>query len=291
MYHLLYGFLYLLSLLPFWALYGISDFAYLILYKLIGYRKEVVLNNLLIAFPEKTEEERKQIANEFYGNLCDSFLETVKMISMSDAAFAKRLTGNFEVLNELFETGISVHLHSGHFFNLEYMNWGVPRNTSFTTLGVYMPVSNKIFDRLMLKIRRRYNSVMLSAFTFRTTFHQYKNNQYLLELAADQAGYPPTGYWVPFFGKLAPFVTGPEKSSRLNNTAVVFVHFYKIKRGFYKADFSLITKAPRETVRGELTKLYVKYLEDCIRKTPANYLWSHRRWKWNYDEQYKKNLI
>ncbi len=291
MYHLLYGALYLLSLLPFKVLYGISDCIHFIMYRVVGYRKEVVMNNLRIAFPEKLEEERKKIASEFYSNLCDSFLETVKMISMTDKTFARRLNGNFEVLNELYATDMSVHLHSGHFFNLEYMNWGVPRNTSFDTLGVYMPITNKTFDRLMLTIRKRYNSIMLSAFTFRATFHQYKNSQYLLELAADQAGFPSTAYWLPFFGKLAPFVTGPEKSSRLNNTAVVFVHFYKVKRGYYQADFKLITKTPRETARGFLTKAYVSYLEECIRKTPANYLWSHRRWKWAYNEAYQKNLL
>ncbi|MEI7803590.1 MAG: lipid A biosynthesis acyltransferase, partial [Bacteroidota bacterium] len=55
-FYLAYPFLYLISLLPFWMLYGLSDFFYVVL-KLSGYRKKVVLTNLRNSFPEKTEQE------------------------------------------------------------------------------------------------------------------------------------------------------------------------------------------------------------------------------------------
>jgi KDO2-lipid IV(A) lauroyltransferase len=291
MYYLLYVPLYLLSLLPWRVLYLISDFAYLLLYHVIGYRKDVVFSNLQIAFPGKSQQEKVTIAKEFYKGLCDTFIETLKFLSLSDKGFGKRLSGNFELLDELYKTGQSVHVHSGHFFNWEYINWGIPRNSPYTLLTVYMPITNKAFDKLMMKMRSRYKTVLLSAFTFKTTFHQYKNSLYAMGLAADQAAFPATGYWVPFFGKLTPFVTGPEKSARLNNAAVVFSHFYKVKRGYYQVDFSLVTTTPRDTGRGELTKQFVSWLEDCVHKKPHNFLWSHRRWKWEYNEQFKKNLL
>ena len=116
--------------------------------------------------------------------------------------------------------------------------------------------------------------------------------QYIMALGADQnPGDPSAAYWINFFGRPTPFVTGPEKSARINNTAVVFVHHYKVKRGYYHADFSLITTTPKDYGRGELTKVYVEWLQDCIRKKPFNYLWSHRRWKWEFREEYKKLLI
>lgn len=291
MYHILYGLLYLFSLLPWRVLFALSDFIVFLMWTVFRYRKAVVLNNLSIAFPEKSEKERENIAKEFYQNLCDSFIETIKILSISDKSFARRMTANYDLLAALHATNQSAHLMCGHFFHWEYIQLGAAKSSPYTLLTVYMPLTNKAFDRLMLKIRSRFNSVMLSSFTFKTTFRQYKNQQYAMGLAADQATDPAKGYWVSFFGKPAPFFPGPEKSSQLNNAAVVFANFYKVKRGYYNGEFQLITTRPRDTARGEITKKYVAFVEDCIRQRPANYLWSHRRWKWEYKEEYKKNLL
>ena len=78
MYNILYAFLYLLSLLPMWLLYVLADGLYLLIYRVFCYRRRVVLQNLAIAFPEKTETERKSIAKKFYHSLIDTFIETVK---------------------------------------------------------------------------------------------------------------------------------------------------------------------------------------------------------------------
>jgi KDO2-lipid IV(A) lauroyltransferase len=132
---------------------------------------------------------------------------------------------------------------------------------------------------------------MLSTLAFKTTFHQLAKGRYALGLAADQnPGDIAHGYWVPFFGRLTAFIPGPEKSARINNTAIVTVHFYKTKRGYYNADFEILTTTPKEFGRGELTKMYARYLEEAIRKKPSNYLWSHRRWKYEFREEFRKNV-
>ena len=250
-----------------------------------------MMNNLLIAFPEKTEQERVTIAKDFYHNFLDTFIETIKFISLSDKEFSKRLTGNFELLSGLYATGQNVQLHSGHFFNWEYMNWGLSRNTPYPLIGVYLEVTNKAFNKVMLTIRSKYKTILVSTNNFKSTFHNLSKGRYALGLAADQNANPYTSYWTPFFGKLTPFVAGPEKSARINNAAVIFVHYYKVKRGYYQADFELISTKPQQFKRGELTKNYVSYLENCIRKKPSNYLWSHRRWKWEFNEEFKKLVI
>jgi len=250
------------------------------------------MSNLLIAFPEKTEKERIKIAKNFYHNFPDTFIETLKFLSLSDKEFSKRLTGNFDLLSALYATGQNVQLLSGHFFNWEYMNWGLSRNSPYPLIGVYSPVSNKAFEKVMLKLRSRYNTILVSTEEFKSRFHQLAKNRYALALIADQnPGISEKSYWLPFFGKLTGFVTGTEKSARINNTAVVFAHFYKEKRGYYKVEFELFTTAPRDFARGEITKKYVAFLENCIRKKPANYLWSHRRWKWEFKEEYRKLVI
>ena len=85
--------------------------------------------------------------------------------------------------------------------------------------------------------------------------------------------------------------TGPDKGARKNNTAVVFVKFIKLKRGFYRFEPRLIIENGAELNEGELTLKYRDFLEETIRQQPANYLWSHRRWKWNYSDEYTSRWI
>src|SRR5438552_1474349 len=128
MYYLVYGFLYLVSLLPFSILYLLSDFVYILMYYVFGYRKTVVMGNLAIAFPEKSLTEREVIASAFYKNLVDTFIETIKLLSMSDAEFAKRCTGDFSLINDIAARGKSIQLMAGHQFNWEFANLVCSRN-------------------------------------------------------------------------------------------------------------------------------------------------------------------
>ena len=140
-------------------------------------------------------------------------------------------------------------------------------------------------------MRARLKSIMVSTTAFKNVFHQLAKGRYLLGLAADQnPGDYAKGYWINFFNRLTPFIAGPEKNARINNAAVVFLHYYRVKRGYYQADFTLVTTQPQETARGELTKQFAQYIEACIRKKPSNYLWSHRRWKYQFREEFRKNV-
>ena len=133
---------------------------------------------------------------------------------------------------------------------------------------------------------------MIAAGDFKSRFHQYASNRYALVLVADQTpGSPANAYWVNFFGKLTPFVTGPEKGARLNDCAVIFCNFFKVRRGYYEVELHMECLEPRELKRGELTLRFVRFMEDCIRKRPDNYLWSHKRWKWPYKDEYARHLI
>src|SRR6185437_15623534 len=123
MYYVVYSIFYLFSLLPLWVLYRISDFARIFLYYIIPYRKKIVLANLAIAFPDKTEAERKQIAKDFYLNFIDHFLETLKLLS-ADKKFlqAHFSIDNPEIFEPYFREGRRCQLHLGHSFNWEYAN-------------------------------------------------------------------------------------------------------------------------------------------------------------------------
>jgi KDO2-lipid IV(A) lauroyltransferase len=292
MYRIIYSLLYLISLLPFFILYGISDFAYFIFYRVIGYRKETVLKNLAIAFPEKTNTERKKIARQFYKNLIDTFIETIKMLSISEKEFNKRAMINLDECNALAKKGLNIQFQSGHQMNWEYVNWIVAKNLKIPFIGVYMKIQNEALDRIFYKQREKYGTVLVAAHEFKTRMHKVFTEQYSLALAADQnPGAPEHAYWMYFFSKPASFVTGPDKGARRNRSAVVFVKFIKVKRGFYRFDPTVVTEDSTTLKEGELTLLYRDFLEETIREHPDNYLWSHKRWKWEYKKEYEERWI
>ncbi len=250
------------------------------------------MQNISRAFPDKTEAEKIQIAKEFYRNFTDSFIEIIKLLTVSKKDFRKRFSSNVEVMNDLYDHVPSVALVSGHFFSWEFVNYQVALEGKFNFLVVYMPVANKAFDKLIYKLRSRFGSNMISATNYRAEFLKHAKTKYSMGLVADQApGNPDNAYWVPFFGKLTPFVKGPEKSSKSANSAVIFVDFQKPKRGFYHFEYTLITTEPKNFPEGGITKEMVRMIEEGIRKEPANYLWSHRRWKHEFDEEKHRKLV
>jgi len=287
MYYLLFGFLYLLSLLPLRVLYLLSDFAYWLVYHVLGYRKGVVLHNLSIAFPEKTEAEREQIARKFYRNFTDTFIETIKCISASPAWLQKHAQADLQVFHQLHQQGYKCQVHMGHNFNWELANLSVTRELPYTLLGVYMPLKNKAVDRLFRYIRSKSGTVLLPATNMSAAMVPHRSKQYLLGLVADQnPGDPRAAYWVRFVDQPTPFIKGAERGGRNAKAAIVFCHITKIRRGYYKVHFSLAATEPQALPAGVLTLQYVRFLEQVIRDAPDMWLWSHRRWKLQWKPEY-----
>lgn len=291
MYYIIYGFLYLISLIPFFILYFISDCIYFLMYRVLGYRKEVVMYNLSIAFPEKSVEERKAIAKKFYKNLIDTFIESIKMLSLSEKQFDKRVTIDIAAANELAVKGKSIQFHCGHQMNWEYGNWIMAKHLKTKWIGIYQPISNKAINKIFYDLRSKYNAKLVSTQDFKTMMHSIFKFPYGIGLAADQNTSPQTGYWLYFFSKPAPFIMGPEKGAIKNNTAVVFANFVKKKRGYYHFETTVITEQAGELPKGELTRLYRDFLQTSIKNQPDNYLWTHRRWRHNYDVSMESQWI
>ncbi len=293
MYYLLYGFLYLLSLLPLRVLYIISDGLAALLYHVFGYRKEVVMKNLGIALPEKTNEERVRIAKRFYRNFVDNFIETIKMISGGEKFVRNHVVFDSDPFTAIHESGRKCQLHLGHNFNWELANARFPLyHPTISFLGVYMPIKNKAVDRLFIRLRSRTGTILLPATDMRSAMVPWRNAQYVLGLVADQApGDVSRAYWLNFFNHPTPFVRGPESGARLGNIPVVFAQIYKVKRGRYHVHFEIGSLEPASLPEGELTRRYIHFLEGAIREHPDMWLWSHRRWKWEWKEEYKKGWV
>jgi Kdo2-lipid IVA lauroyltransferase/acyltransferase len=289
MYYLLFGLLYLVSLLPLRVLYILSDIVYFIIYKIFRYRKKVVLHNLTIAFPHKTEAEKEDIASKFYRNFTDNFIETIKYISASQAYIKRHCDGDFSLVYDLYKQGRCIQVLAGHNFNWELVNLAVAPSLPGKVMAVYLPLNNAAFERLFRYIRTRFGTLLINAKRMKEDMLPHRGTQYVIGLVADQSpGVPSRAHWVQFFGRPTGFLKGPENAARRNDYPVVFIHFTKRKRGFYTAHAELATDNPAALPEGELTKLYVKYLERVMTENPELWLWSHRRWKHEWKPEYYK---
>lgn len=287
MYYIVFGFLYLFSLLPLFILYGIGDFVFFILYYLVGYRKDVVMENLKNSFPEKSLNERKKIARRFYRNFIDNWVETLKLLSISKSALNKRITGNFDVFHELYAKNKSVQVNLGHFFNWEIMTLHTGINQPFTFLTVYLPQSSNIMNRLLIYMRSRWGNPQLPATDMARAILPWRKKQYLLALGADQSpAHADGGYWLQFMHQKTVFLKGPEKFARVQNIPVVMMTTTKPGRGRYHFEYFILAEDPKSLPEGELMRRYVKHMEENIRLQPEIYLWSHRRWKHKWDDRY-----
>jgi len=292
MYPLVYGLLYLLSLLPLRVLYILSDGIYFILYRLAGYRKTVVRNNLKNAFPEKSHEERIRIEKQFYKNFIDNFIETLKLLSGGKKFADRHFTVDATLMQQEYEKGKRLQFYLGHNFNWELANIAVTSHTSYSILSVYLPVKNKVFEKIMHRIRSVSGNNLIPATDMKNAMLPYRNTQYLLALIADQVpGDPSRAYWTNFFGKPAPFIRGAERGAIAGNLSVMFGHVYKVRRGFYRLEYELCTSEAASLPKGEITRRYVRFLEKVIRQHPEVWLWSHRRWKKEWKPEYSRLWI
>ena len=287
MYYVVYGLLWLLSRLPLRVLYVISDGVYGLVYYVFGYRKKVVMQNLLTAFPEKSEAERLTIAKKFYRNFTDTMVETIKMFSASTKLIHRRSKANWEIAADVLNTGRNVQLHIGHNFNWEWANAIASDKVHLPRLVIYMPLGNKIFDRIFYQLRSKFGTTMIRATHLHEDLSPFRKKQHALGFIADQnPGNPRNAWWFNFFGRPTPFLRGPAKSAIINNAPVVFAYVHKEKRGYYVGEISIATMEPKTLSEQELTRMFVRYLEDKIRQYPEMWLWSHRRWKHEWKPEY-----
>ncbi len=280
---LLVGFIKLISLLPLWLLYRISDLLYPIIYYIVKYRKKVVFENLRMAFPEKTEEEITQIAKKFYRHFCDLFIETFKMFTITRANISRRIkfTDTTSILEE-YNNNKHILTVMAHYNNWEW-GAGLSMQCPYHYEAIYKPLENKYFDNLMLKMRSRFGAELIPMRN--TARHLAKNisegKLTLLNFIADQSPVQTeVVYCTTFFNLKTPVQLGAEKLAAKTKQPVYFFKYRKIKRGYYEVEPLKLCDDASKLKQYELTDLHTKILEDLIRENPQYWLWSHRRWKY-----------
>ncbi|OIQ37638.1 MAG: lipid A biosynthesis acyltransferase [Bacteroidetes bacterium MedPE-SWsnd-G1] len=294
-YLIVFPILWFLSILPFRVLYLISDFLYLILFYVIGYRKKVVYDNLKLALPNKSEKELLKIRRQFYMHFTDVFMEMIKSISISEKNVHKRFVfEDVDVLRELGNKGRSIVLVGSHYANWE---WMVSMNNlvDHEAYAVSTPIGNKYFDKMMLKYRTKYGGQFVTPRMARRTYEQNSKNGILAlnALVSDQSPQlSKTHYWAPFLNVKVPVHVGAEQIAKKLDQSVVFYEVSKVKRGYYKCTFRVLAERPNEFADYQITDMFLREVEKQIRKAPQYYFWTHKRFKHmdKFDEFLEQNL-
>jgi len=281
-FYIFYGINYLITLLPLPVLYLSSDFFYLILYYIAGYRRKVVATNLRNSFPEKSEAERKIIERRFYRHISDLFVEALKATHLSPKQISKRFkVRDWTLAERLCREGKDAIFVCSHYNNWEWAS-SLTITSPYTGFTVYKPLKNKYFDRFIFNLRTKYGviaSPMQRILRDLVTFRK-KNIRTGTAFIADQT--PPLNenvYWTTFLNQDTDFYRGAEKVAIMLDMPVIYLNVIKVKRGYYEVEIKLITEHPREEKPDFITARTVEILEEIIRDKPEYWLWSHRRWK------------
>ncbi|NBC58788.1 MAG: lipid A biosynthesis acyltransferase [Bacteroidetes bacterium] len=281
-YCLIYPLIWLVSILPFRILYAVSDVLYFFIYVVFGYRKKVVQNNLRLVFPGKSEKEISTITSKFYHHLCDMIMESLKSLTISENELKERYKfTNIELIWDLEKKGKSIILMCAHYGSWEWI-FILQRYVNHKGYAVYKRLANKYFDRLVRKIRAKYDTQLI---TTKETFEILKQSKELGELSisgfvSDQSPkFWKALHWNTFMGITVPMHTGAEYLAKELDMAVVFFSVKRLKRGYYETTFETLTETPLDFKDYQITDMFFKKVEQQIKEAPEYYLWTHKRWK------------
>lgn len=283
-YRIVMALLRALSLLPLRMLYILSDIACFFVYHVFRYRLKVVRDNLKYAFAEKSERERREIEKAFYHHLCDLIVETVKLLHISDEEICRRVKLiNTELIKEYSSNDRPIVLFMGHIGNWEWVPALTINVDDSLHLGaLYMPLHNKLMNRVMLKVRARFRQECIpSRRAYRRLVDiKREGRSFFIGFIADQRPVSrPLNHWVEFFGHPTAFMAGGETIGRRLGAAFVYLDIERVARGYYNLTFRKMEPTTDSSEQYPYTLTFFKMLEENIRRQPEQWLWSHNRWK------------
>jgi KDO2-lipid IV(A) lauroyltransferase len=282
-------FLSLLARLPFFVLYRLSDLLFVLTAYVIRYRRRVIVDNLRHAFPEAPDSRIYELTREFYRNFCDVIVETIKLPRITAEEMQRRVVViNGELVRQYLSEGQTVLGAGAHQCNWEW----VPAATLVNGIpvdSVYKPLHNASSERFMQQIRSTFGAYLVPMNRLPREMVTRRHLPRIIALVADQMpNIPEAAYWTNFFHRDTPFFPGTERLARSQQLPVFYLDLSRNRRGYYTATFSLLAAPPyTDLPYGEILERYRDRLTETIHKQPANWLWSHKRWK-HQREKYAK---
>ncbi|WP_439583891.1 lysophospholipid acyltransferase family protein [Dyadobacter bucti] len=286
---ILFSSLNLVSRLSWKNAFRLSDILCWMLFRIGGYRKKVIWENLRNSFPEKTDEELRCIASDFYTHFTDLIVETIKFRTASPECVKERLQGDISMMDNLYCSNTNIIYLMGHRGNWELANLFSSLCFTHECIVVYRPLQNQASDQWFLDLRTRFGAILVPMDGIFRELQKPRNKPYVVVLANDQSPNPKTAFWTNFLHQDTGVFRGVETIARRYNLTVLYADFSKVadKRGYYHVDISTITMTPKEERNNEILERQIRILEKNINHQPHNWLWSHRRWKHKRPEMLK----
>nr|WP_314491426.1 lysophospholipid acyltransferase family protein [uncultured Chryseobacterium sp.] len=275
--------LYLISKMPLRILYIFSDIIFFLNYYFVGYRKNIITQNLKNSFPEKSAEEIAEIRKKFYLNFSDYLAETVKSFTMSKTETRVRMQHiNQHLFQEAKEEGKNIILLAGHVFNWEWMNALATIIPQMNCHPVYRKVNSDFWEKQMKKVRSKFGNHALEANeVILNIFRNQNDGNSVYLFVADQTPHSShVNYGLEFLNQKTPAFIGYDKLATRMDLVFIYSEMKKVKRGHYQINYHKIEPEGEKFAANEVVKRFHQLLENTIKKRPDNYLWSHRKWKY-----------
>lgn len=281
LHYIILGIIYLISLLPLWFLYRISDLSYVILYKVFKYRIHITRKNLKAGLPNLSEGELLRIEKQFYRHLGDVLVETIKSFSISKNELLRRMKiENAEILDKHLRARKSLIAVTGHYGNWEWAAMSLALQVNYPAYGLYLPLKNKVFNASMVRSRSRFGVRLVAVKELADKMEQLKNETCIWGFIVDQSpAKPDRAHWIEFLHQDTAVATGTDRYARQYNLGVVFGRINKVKRGYYTLKYEEVCIDSNGTEEVQISKKHSEILENVIRYEPAYWLWTHKRWK------------
>jgi KDO2-lipid IV(A) lauroyltransferase len=269
------------SRLPLRALYAFSSFLYLLAFYVVRHRHQVIRGQLEKVFPDASDAERERIHKRFLKNFCDVVVEVLKSVSMTEADMLAHVKiVNLDVARRHLDAGQSVMLVTSHLGNWEWLLHGVTLQLGYPVDAAYKPLHDQWAERLMLKIRSRFGARLVPAKELLADFLRRRGIVRALAMNADQAPVSTDKrYWTRFLGQDTAFYIGAEQIARATRLPILYVAVRRIRRGYYEVELRPLWDGREVTEPNAVTERYARACEIDVLKSPADWLWSYRRWR------------
>jgi KDO2-lipid IV(A) lauroyltransferase len=274
------GWLAPLSRLPWTVLYGMAATLAFLARSVLRYRVGVVRANIAGSFPDLPEVARRKMERDYYRGLGQLIAEVVKSATLSRAELEERVTlCNLEIVSKELDAGRSVLIVAAHQCNWEWLLLALSLKLRFPLEAAYKPLHGTLGERLMRAIRTRFGARLVPAKDLVSSILSRREPRAIAMVADQEPVTSDHKWWTRFLNRPTAFYMGPEKIAQLTRFAVVFAAMRRGARGHYRVEFATLTEARQVFAPGTVTESYARHVEAQILASPADWTWSHRRWK------------
>jgi KDO2-lipid IV(A) lauroyltransferase len=270
-----------LSRLPMRALYALSTFLYWLAFYVVRHRHQVIREQLEKVYPQLSAAERRRIHKQFLKNFCDVLVEVLKSVSMTEADICARVQLlNLDQARRYLDAGQSIMFVTSHLCNWEWLLHGVTLQLGYPVDAAYKPLHDQWAERLALEIRSRFGARLVPAKELLADFLQRRAIVRAVGMNADQAPVSTDKrYWTQFLGQDTAFYIGAEQIARATRLPIVYAAMRRLRRGYYAVEFVPLWDGRERSPPNSVTERYARACEIEVLKSPADWLWSYRRWR------------